>query len=323
MKEYQIRPKGIFDKYLDLAKKDAEEIFSQAKYDKFNCPACEKKNKFLFKKINFSYCECEKCKTLYVSPRPKFKYFSKYYNESKSSKFWVTDFYKKTIKSRRSKIWKPKSKLVQKYLNENKGFKNIIDIGAGYGIFLDEIKKITNKQTYALEPSKDLSEICKKKHSIIQKFVEETKPADLPKGKNFYTCFELFEHLHSPKIFIKKLSKIMKKNEILFLTTLSSTGLDIDILKEKSKAVQPPYHINFFNPFSIRFFLEKNNFKIINISTPGKLDIDILENNKQYIENNFWKVFINKATFKEKKLMQKFLQKNLLSSHMIIVCIKK
>ena len=27
--------------------------------------------------------------------------------------------------------------------------------------------------------------------------------------------------------------------------------------------------------------------------------------------------------FKEKKLMQKFLQKNLLSSHMIIVCIKK
>ena len=164
--------------------------------------------------------------------------------------------------------------------------------------------------------------VKKKKHFVIQAFIEKVEINRLPKGKNFYTCFELFEHLNNPKIFINKLYNLMKKGEILFMTTLSGTGLDIKLLGKNSKSVQPPYHINFFNPNSIRIFLKKNNFKIIHISTPGKLDIDILQNNKLDIHDNFWREFINNASNSEKKTMQTFLQKNMLSSHMLIVCKK-
>lgn len=323
MKEYQVRPKKLFDKYIDLAERDAKVFFKKSKFKKTNCLACGYKSKFLFTKINFSYCECLKCNTIYVNPRPSQNDFLKYYTDSKSSKFWASDFYKKTLKSRKLKIWKPKSKLVTMYLNKEKNIKNIIDIGAGYGLFLDEIKKINKVNTYAIEPTKHLSDICKlKKHNVISKFIERLKPLDIPKGKNFYTCFELFEHLHNPKIFIKRLNQLMKKNEILFLTTLSGTGLDISVLKERSKSLQPPYHINFFNPDSIKLFMEKNKFKIINITTPGKLDIDILSNNEFFIKDKFWKKFVKYANSKEKKDMQNFLQKNLLSSHMIVVCKK-
>ena len=68
--------------------------------------------------------------------------------------------------------------------------------------------------------------------------------------------------------------------------------------------------------------MEKNKFKIINITTPGKLDIDILSNNEFFIKDKFWKKFVKYANSKEKKDMQNFLQKNLLSSHMIVVCKK-
>lgn len=323
MKEYQIRPKTIFEKYLSLATLDAKNIFGKAKCRTINCPACGKKGKFFFKKINFSYYECGKCKTFYVNPRPEAKYFTRYYTNSKSSKFWTTDFYKKTLFARKSKIWKPKSKLVSKFIKFEKNINNIIDIGAGYGLFLDEIRKLHKIKTYALEPSKNFIDICKKKkHFVIQAFIEKVEINRLPKGKNFYTCFELFEHLNNPKIFINKLYNLMKKGEILFMTTLSGTGLDIKLLGKNSKSVQPPYHINFFNPNSIRIFLKKNNFKIIHISTPGKLDIDILQNNKLDIHDNFWREFINNASNSEKKTMQTFLQKNMLSSHMLIVCKK-
>ena len=120
MKEYQVRPKKLFDKYLNLAEQDSNLFFKNAKFKKSSCLACGSKSKYLFTKINFSYCKCTKCDTIYVNPRPAQKYFLKYYNNSNSSKFWATDFYKKTLKSRKLKIWKPKSKLVTMYLNKEK-----------------------------------------------------------------------------------------------------------------------------------------------------------------------------------------------------------
>ena len=53
------------------------------------------------------------------------------------------------------------------YLNKEKNIKNIIDIGAGYGLFLDEIKKINKVNTYAIEPTKHLGDICKQKMLMI------------------------------------------------------------------------------------------------------------------------------------------------------------
>ena len=80
------------------------------------------------------------------------------------------------------------------------------------------------------------------------------------------------------KIWLSNIKKFLEKLDIFVFTTLSSTGLDISTLWERSRSINPPHHINFFNPKSIVIFLKKNKFKILSISTPGKLDIDILEN---------------------------------------------
>ena len=61
------------------------------------------------------------------------------------------------------------------------------------------------------------------------------------------------------------------------MTTLNGRGFDILLLWNKSKSIAPPLHLNFFNPGSIRILLEKIGFQILEISTPGKLDWDIVE----------------------------------------------
>jgi 2-polyprenyl-3-methyl-5-hydroxy-6-metoxy-1,4-benzoquinol methylase len=322
MLEKDIRPEALFDRYINLSRQDIVKIFSKKKKERIKCPVCRILGKFYFRKDSFDYEICSKCSSIYNSPRTSADTFKKYYSNSVSAKFWSDIFYKRTSQKRIRMIWQPKAKLAESFFDKSRS-NNLIDIGAGYGLFLDEIKKNTNLKTHAIEPSGSMANTLNSKgHICINGYVEDLTKKDIPSGNNFFTCFEVLEHVHDPCFFLKKINSFLKKNEILLLTTLSGTGLDIDVLGKSSKSIQPPYHINFFNPHSIRLLLEKNNYKVINIQTPGKLDINILENNYSKIRDNFWKIFIKNSSVQEKKNMQKFLVKNNLSSHMLVVAKK-
>ena len=52
MKERDIRPKKLFEKYLYLSNLDIKKYFKKAT-KKINCIACGKKGKFAFKKKKF------------------------------------------------------------------------------------------------------------------------------------------------------------------------------------------------------------------------------------------------------------------------------
>ena len=127
MKEEQIRPQKIFVKYIKLAIKDTSIFFNKNTIkSNINCIACNKKGKSLFVKHNFTYALCFHCFSIYVSPRPNQKIFFDYYLNSNSSKYWASTFYKKTEKSRKNKLWKPKAKkiisILKKYfLDKPKG----------------------------------------------------------------------------------------------------------------------------------------------------------------------------------------------------------
>ena len=121
---------------------------------------------------------------------------------------------------------------------------------------------------------------------------------------------------------MKNLAKLMSRGDMFIFTTLSGSGADILTLWDKSRAIIPPHHINFFNPKSIKIFLKKNKFKILNISTPGKLDINILENEKKRIKDRFWKTFVHLASESDKVKMQNLITSINFSSHMMLVCQK-
>ena len=114
----------------------------------------------------------------------------------------------------------------------------------------------------------------------------------------------------------------MNKGDFFIFTTLSSTGTDILTLWQNSRSINPPHHINFFNPKSVEIFLKKNNFKIINISTPGKIDIDILDNDKLIIKDRFWNTFLSLAQKKDKQKMQNLISNINFSSHLMVICQK-
>ena len=331
MKEEDIRPEALFNQYLSLAQQDAITYFKNKPYYRIACPACgSENNSFQFQKIGFDYEECELCKTLFVNPRPHGDAFSEFYFDSPSVRFWATNFYKETENSRRIRLIQPKAHLVknyiEKYYNSDNDDSCILDIGAGYGVFCEELQKILKIgiPVIAIEPAQSLQKICHEKGiTTIPKFFEDVITDDL-NGKKIVaaTSFELLEHLHDPEVFIEHCSRLLSPGSLLIMTTLNWQGFDLQVLRDKSNSIFPPAHINFFTPSSLAILLERHGFDICELSTPGKLDVDIVAKRPDLIKNPFIKI-IASGDETMKNDFQIFLQKSNLSSHMMVVARKR
>jgi len=289
-------------------------------FEEISCPACESKEYlFQFEKYGFKYVLCNKCGTLFVNPRPTLKSLTDFYSSSKSGDFWVKEFFLPVIDVRREKIFKPRAELVCNKLKEPSGY--VCDVGAGFGIFLEEISKLwTNAKMVAIEPSIQMAEICREKgFEVIPKAVEDVIGLD---GKfSIITAFELFEHLQNPSVFLEKIYSLLSKDGSLIISTLNGEGFDIQILWESSKSVFPPHHLNFLNPDSIRILLERKGFVVESITTPGQLDLDIVEGayQKDGIDpGRLWKLVSKKGSKQAKEKLQEWISQNNFSSHMMI-----
>ena len=328
MKENDIRPKHLWDRYLELTERDSLNFFKEDSREHFDCPVCSLPGNSEIEKYGFNYDLCEICFTLYVSPRPSEASFQRYYTSSASSEFWSSTFYKETAEARREKLWRPKASLIDLKLKGilGKSYSDylIVDIGGGYGLFAEEMEKLTENFPLVIEPGPGLAQSCRERHiPVIEKFLEDVRPDDLPSKPKVFVSFELFEHLHNPNKFLKSLYKVMKKNDFFIFTTLSGSGLDIKALWRDSNSIQPPMHLNFFNPISIKKILENTGLEVLEVTTPGKLDIDILSNNTQNLRDPFWKLLIENSNIQQKKDLQKIFSDIGLSSHMMTISKRK
>jgi len=326
MREQDIRKRDVFNKYLELSRLDSEKIFKDKNnFILMNCLACGGNNcPPQFDRYGFTYVKCADCDTLYVNPRPDYFKLMQFYACSDSTKFWVNEFFPPVAEARREIIFKPRAEYIVSHFPSLVNGR-IADIGAGFGIFLEELKELwPGSDLTAIEPSVEMANICRQKgFKIIESFLEEVNPS-LEKF-DLMTAFELFEHFYEPSTFLNRVYNLLTPEGFLFFTTLNGLGFDIQLLWEKSKSVSPPHHLNFFNPFSIRILLEKIGFKVIEVSTPGELDWDIIETGYQHegiTPGRFFETVSKYGADETKKALQVWIKKYGFSSHMRVIAKK-
>lgn len=326
MKEQDIRQRDVHNRYLELVRLDSEELFrDKSGFQAIDCPACGSPDHSPeFAKFGFSYAACRRCDTLFVNPRPGYRDLTKFYSDSPSTKFWIEDFFLPMAEARREKIFKPRAEQAASEFPQM-GSGRIADIGAGFGLFLEELRKIwPHSVMSAIEPSPDMAKICRDKgFHVIPAMLEDV---DASKDRfDLITAFELFEHLLDPVTFLKIVHDLLEENGVLILTTLNGLGFDIQLLWENSKSIFPPHHLNFFNPYSMERLLERTGFREINVTTPGQLDWDIIEGgylNEGLDPGRFFRTVAKYGKPESKAELQAWIRNNNLSSHMRIIAKK-
>lgn len=326
MKEYEIRPARLFADYLACSRADCERFFSdQRDFFAASCPACgAREAELAFTKHSFQYVECASCRTLYVSPRPSDDSINRYYREGEAAKFWADRFFRDTEEARREKIFAPRARLVEDLAKRycDSPSVRLADVGAGFGVFAEEVIRGGRfSRVIAIEPGSELAKVCREKGLEVHEATVE----ELSSGASEFdvaTSFEVLEHLYSPLQFVGAVKRLLKPGGIALFTTLTVDGFDIQTLWRESDSVYPPHHINMMSLAGIERLMERAGVEVLEVSTPGELDVDIVSNYREQNGKDSVPRFVSRILDggeRTRRAFQEFLKANSLSSHVRVV----
>lgn len=324
MKVNDIRP-AIFEK--DAKKASLQDAaYLVERKDQFvavPCPACGADDfTYKYSKLGITYVDCDACTTMYVNPRPPEALLGEFYRVSKLYKYWAENIFPSSDVSRREMMFKPR---VDKILSVcTLGQTSLLEVGAAYGTFCEELmSRNIFKKIVAVEPVPALAQVCRDKGiTTIESPIEKVHMDEL---FDVVANFEVIEHLFSPYDFLKNCNKFLRPGGLMILTCPNGKGFDIELLGTVSSNVDHE-HLNYFNPHSARILFERCGFEIVEITTPGKLDAELVR--REVVDGTFELVnpFLRKVLIEEwerlGKPFQEFLSSNNLSSSMCVVAKK-
>ena len=156
------------------------------------------------------------------------------------------------------------AKTYSKYLPEKNLIKSALDIGAGGGEFLAELRKNGVENIRGIEPS---PAVINTAQNDVKKFIDQGFF-----DKNFYaqgqfdlvTCFQTFEHVRDPLQLSRDVNSLLKNGGRFFAVTHNFRGNVNRILGKKSP-IYDIEHFQLFSPQSLRQMLEFAGFKEIKI----------------------------------------------------------
>ena len=241
------------------------------------CPACGSETAtYAWDAYTFAYVQCDRCETVYMTPRPTTEIMSECWSGSGDYEYFAREIFPATEAARREKIQRPRLERINALrarLGRTGG--TLVEVGAGFGTFSELAQQCGRFEcVLAIEPDSHLAESCRARglqvvQQPIELAAEEIPPADI------VVAFEVIEHLFDPHAFAKRCRRILNPGGLLVLTCPNVRGFDIDMLGPKSSAVQPG-HVNLFHPRSLAQLLRRCGFDVIDQSTPGRLDAELV-----------------------------------------------
>lgn len=223
--------------------------------EEITCPLCgEVESCPLHTEGPFQMVRCSSCRFIYLNPRPTnealLRFYQDYLPEGESS----VEAWQKMMES----IFKRIADLIGQYKKRGK----LLDVGAGFGFFLSEMKKrgwdvsgveISQK---AIDYARDVMGIHIRS-GPLEKVGFPEREFDVVSG------FYVIEHLPRPMEFLKECYRILKPGGLLLLRYPHTTPIKclLGFLGIKNKLYDLPAHLSDFSPGMIQQILEKVGFK--------------------------------------------------------------
>lgn len=254
------------------------------------CFLCGKSDFTKVDKFHDAYdvVKCNVCMTKSVNPVPSEEALIDYYNTGKCNAL-LEQLLKSRYKKTDNFIMDDKVRVVLDLIRKiNKVDIHILEIGCNSGAFLSKLKFFSEKQFpeknfYFKGIDIDSNAIKRKVDSdldLIAVSAEMYVKSSLVQY-DVVLHFELIEHLPDPYSFLTSIYRLLNDDGVMFFSTPNSEGLEMiasgyNGYRPLAHSIFPPMHLNAFSTSNIVHFAIRGGFKVIEVSTPGKLDIDML-----------------------------------------------
>lgn len=291
------------------------------------CPACgERRRTPAFEKYGFAFNSCTSCRTLYMSPRPSPQLMADYYANSENYAYYNKYVFPASEQSRKHKLHRPRLERILDYCQRYDVPRGtLLEVGPGFGTF-GEVATSSGafKRVMAIEPTPEMAAACRARGlEIIEKRVEDAaRDVD---NADVVVSFEVIEHLFEPRVFIEHCGRLIPSGGLLVLTCPNGLGFDVAVLGAGSLAVDAE-HVNLFNPASLAGLVERCGFNVLEVTTPGRLDAELVRDAALKGQAQL-DPFLQRVLLEEWETLgwpfQQFLAAHALSSHMWLVARKR
>lgn len=227
------------------------------------CALCHKTNTNYYHTVNkFAYYVCSSCNTLFLHPQPTKQFLQKYYQ--KNFEYNVTPSQEQLIRKRATAI-------ISKLKKMNPDGRMILDIGSGYGYFLDEAQK-QGLDTTGIEPSALLTKTSIKhliKVNIFRGALDDywKKYRHNDNKFDFITLIHVIEHIKKPSEMIQQAFDMLDKNGVLYIETPNLDSHLFNAEQHSYTFLTPPDHLWIFSNLSLTTIMKPFSLHIASICT--------------------------------------------------------
>jgi 2-polyprenyl-3-methyl-5-hydroxy-6-metoxy-1,4-benzoquinol methylase len=325
--ENDIRPDALRAAHAELVAADLTRMLRhKADFVSVACPACDDHAaRPAFEKQGLRYVVCGSCETLFISPRPRPEHLREHYATAGSYTFWNTHIFPASEPVRREKIVQPRVRRLLEMCRRygvNTGAQ--LEIGAGFGTFCEQLRgEGVFERVYAVEPTPDGAASCRRRGiDVIAKPIEDIAAGEI-EPIDVVTAFECIEHVFAPREFLMHCRALLKPHGLLVLTCPNGHGFDVIVPGPASDTIDAE-HLNYFNPASLSHLVGRCGFEVLEVTTPGVLDAELVRKKAMAGEIDlsaqpFLRLVLLDQWERLGAPLQDFLAANRLSGHMWLI----
>ena len=250
--QHAMRPSGLHDAYVERVRADIARFELLLGGSERSCPACGRQGNPEFVRLDFHYHRCRECESLFVSPLPDERHLARYHAESEAERY------------RRDEMMPAIADVRTKHALAPRAYWVLTSAAARHRA------PLTIGHVGTTSPQ--LIELLCASASVVRS-VEPLSAATPASSLDCIIAFDVLEREADIARTLHQCGTQLRAGGLLFVTTMSGDGFEVRMLREKTRSLVPPIHLQLLSRAGWEAVLARESLQLLEYSTPGELDV--------------------------------------------------
>jgi SAM-dependent methyltransferase len=214
-------------------------------------------DRFHLRKQMYRLVRCHSCGGVWLASAPQPEEMGRHYTE---------DYHKAIVtagEGSATRRWKDQVKLISHY----KPGGAILDLGCSSGGFLSTMRG-SAWELYGIEMEESTAERARATTGAEVFVGDAVEASFLPASFDVVTCFDVLEHVYSPRQVLTKVLEWLKPGGIFYAMMPNIDSWEARLFGTHWFGLELPRHLSHFSPRSLRYLMTELGFEEVCVKTP-------------------------------------------------------